>query len=438
MNFAFFILLNAILLIRPEELLPDIAGLRLYLIVIVLCIATTLPGLLAQLSAPALAQRPITVCALGLLVAMTVSQLAHGRFGVVDEDVPEFLKVLLYFLLLMAIINTPRRLIAFMAWIVLFVCVLATLGLLQYHEMIDVEALKPIEQKQYDPETGEVTSFPRLCATGIYNDPNDLCLILVTGITCCLCLATIARPVVLKLLCLCPIGLFGYAISLTHSRGGLLGLGVALCALTYARFGWKKSLPLLAILLPALLYLFAGRQTDFKTGGDDTANSRLQAWAEGLVLMMRNPRDAMTGIGVGEFLEQVNMVAHNSFVEAYVEMGLFGGSLFLGAFYLAGWGVWRTRRDDDIYDDPTLLKLQPFVFAIVVGYAAGMYSLSRNFVVPTYLVLGIAAAFIAMTCGGGVPDWFRLNRRLIKRLAIIGVLGFVFLKFFTQFMVQFG
>lgn len=438
MNFAFFILLNAILLIRPEELLPDIAGLRLYLIVIVLCIATTLPGLLAQLSAPALAQRPITVCALGLLVAMTVSQLAHGRFGVVDEDVPEFLKVLLYFLLLMAIINTPRRLIAFMAWIVLFVCVLATLGLLQYHEMIDVEALKPIEQGATDPETGERITFPRLCATGIYNDPNDLCLILVTGITCCLCLATMARPVVLKLLCLCPIGLFGYAISLTHSRGGLLGLGVALCALTYARFGWKKSLPLLAILLPALLYLFAGRQTDFDARGEHTGNTRMQLWAEGLTTMLRGPVATAVGIGAGEYADEFGNVAHNSFIEAYVEMGFFGGTLFIGAFYLAGWGVWRTRHDDDIYDDPTLLKLQPFVFAIVVGYIGGIFSLSRNFVVPTYLILGIGAAFIAMTCGGGVPDWFRLNRRLVKRLAIIGVLGFVFLKFFTQFMVQFG
>ena len=86
-----------------------------------------------------LAQRPITVCAIGLLVAMTVSQLAHGRFGVVDEDVPEFLKVLLYFLLLMAIVNTPRRLIALLAWLVVFVCVLSTFALLQYHEMIDIE-----------------------------------------------------------------------------------------------------------------------------------------------------------------------------------------------------------------------------------------------------------------------------------------------------------
>ena len=130
--------------------------------------------------------------------------------------------------------------------------------------------------------------------------------------------------------------------------------------------------------------------------------------------MLRGPVATAVGIGVNEYEGEVGQVAHNSFVQAYVEMGLFGGSIFLGEFYLAGWGVWRTRRDDDIYDDPTLLKLQPFVFAIVVGYAAGMYSLTRNFAVPTYLVLGIAAAFIAMTYGGGVPDWFRLNRRLVQ------------------------
>jgi O-Antigen ligase len=436
MNFGLFILLNAILLIRPEELIPDIAGLRLYLIVIILCTATTLPGLLAQLTGPALAQRPITVCTLGMLVAMTASQLVHGRVSVIDEDVPEFAKVLLYFLLLMAIVNTPRRLIAFMAWIVVFVTVLATLGLLQFHGMIDVEALKPIEQKVYDPDTQEVVeSFPRLCASGIYNDPNDLCLILVTGSLCCLCLASLARAMPLKLLCLCPIGLFGYAMTLTQSRGGLLGLLVAMCALIYSRYGWKKSLPLAVIVIPALLWVFAGRQTDFSASGNDTGNQRLQAWSEGISLLKRNP---ITGIGIGEFVEELGLVAHNSFVQAYVETGLLGGTLFLGAFYLAAWGVRRARHDGDLDEEPTLLKLQPFVFAIVVGYAAGAFSLTRNFVVPTYMVLGIAAAFITMSYGGGTPDWFRLNRRLLTRIAIVGVLGLVFLKFFTQSMVQFG
>ena len=38
MNFVLFLILNALLLIRPEELVPDLAGARLYLITIVACV----------------------------------------------------------------------------------------------------------------------------------------------------------------------------------------------------------------------------------------------------------------------------------------------------------------------------------------------------------------------------------------------------------------
>ena len=43
MKFALFLLLNAVLLLRPEELFPEIAGLRLYLLVIVPCTLLSLP-----------------------------------------------------------------------------------------------------------------------------------------------------------------------------------------------------------------------------------------------------------------------------------------------------------------------------------------------------------------------------------------------------------
>ena len=38
------------------------------------------------------------------------------------------------------------------------------------------------------------------------------------------------------------------------------------------------------------------------------------------------------GIGVGKYEDEVGLVAHNSFVHAYTELGIFGGALFLGAF----------------------------------------------------------------------------------------------------------
>src|SRR4051812_20057639 len=113
MDFALFIVLNAILLIRPEELWPEIAGLRLYQILIGICTVVALPGILQQLRLDELKRRPITVCVLGLLGAVTLSLLVQGRVDDIEEFVPEFAKVILYYLLLVAVITTPARLKVF-------------------------------------------------------------------------------------------------------------------------------------------------------------------------------------------------------------------------------------------------------------------------------------------------------------------------------------
>src|SRR4029434_4048871 len=107
MSCALFIVLNAVLLIRPEELWPEIAGLRLYLIVISLCLAAAAPRLLTQLSPHTLAQRPITVCVLGLLAAVALSLVARGRVDEAAEFVPEFAKLVAYYLLMVSVVDTP-------------------------------------------------------------------------------------------------------------------------------------------------------------------------------------------------------------------------------------------------------------------------------------------------------------------------------------------
>ena len=80
MNFALFLLLNAVLLIRPEELFPDIAGLRLYLIVIVLCTVTSLPRLIELLSPASLRTRPVAVCVLLFFASTIISLCASGAY----------------------------------------------------------------------------------------------------------------------------------------------------------------------------------------------------------------------------------------------------------------------------------------------------------------------------------------------------------------------
>lgn len=438
MNFAFFILLNAILLIRPEELTPDSAGLRLYLIVILLCILTTLPQILSQFSPSSLQERPITVCALGLLVAMALSEVVHGRLDVFNEQVPEFAKVLLYFLLLMAIVNTPARLSAFMGWIVIFVIVLSTLGILQMNGYINIESIKPVTQQHtFDPESGTYTKLSRMVSSGIYNDPNDLCLILATGSLCCLTRSSLTSSIVMRFVWLCPIVWFIYAMTLTFSRGGMLGLGAGVVSLIYARFGARKTLPLSLLLIPTILFVFAGRQSNIDLGDSgDTSQGRIQIWAEGFNIVCRSPVSLALGIGVDQYVDEVGRVAHNSFVQAYVEMGFFGGALFLGAFYLAARAIQQKPEDGEFDKEPMLRRMRPFVFAMVIAYAAGSYSISRNFVVPTYMILGIAAAFIAMANYDGIPEWFRFDQRMVKRLAVVGAIGWIFLFLFTKSLVQ--
>lgn len=434
MIFRLFLLLNALLLLRPEDLWPSLDGWHLYQLVIAVCLIGAAPRLVELCSLRALADRPVTVCVIGYLGAIVLSLLVRGRVESGVWEGAEFAKVVAYYLLLVAIVNRPDRFRTFLGWLVLMVAVLATLALLQFHNVIDVDAIRPVEQAEFDGNTGEVlTSYPRLRAVGLFHDPNDLCLILTTGTLACLARSAVAGPVG-RVLWLTPLGLFGYALMLTQSRGGLLGLAAGIGSLVYVRLGPRRGLPLAVVGVLALAAVVGGRQANFNLGGSDTAQSRLQLWAEGLTLLNHNP---ITGIGAGEYEEAVGQVAHNSFVHAYVETGLVGGTLYVGMFLLAAFALYRLPRWTAFWaHDREFTVLRPFVLAMVVAYAAGTFSLSRNYVVPTYLVLGLAVAYTRIALPDP-PAGLRMNRALAARLVLFGIGTLVFLRLFTQLLVRF-
>lgn len=425
MSLWLFLLLNAVLLIRPEELYPDLAGARLYLTVMAACLFTAGPRLIAVLQPHKLAERPITLCVIGVWAASVLSQLVRGQVDVALEVGAEFGKVIVYFLLLVAVVDTPSRLRTFLAGLVVLVVASSSIGLLQFHGVIDVPTIVPLERVEHGAD-GETTVLQQLQSTGIYSDPNDLCLILVTGTLAALSVAATDRGLFARLFWLMPIGLFGYAVVLTRSRGGLLGLIVAVGVWAWGRFGWKRALPMVLVLAPLLVFLAGGRQANISLSREDTAHSRISLWSDGLVSMMRNP---LTGIGAGEYADEVGQVAHNSFVHAYVELGLVGGSLYLAAFVAAGVALYRIRPAN-----PLLAALRPFVLAILVGYAGGTFSLSRNYVVPTYLVLGLADAYLR-TAVPYPPLGTGLSWRTAGRLLVLGGAGLVALRVLTQLLM---
>jgi O-antigen ligase len=430
--FGLFLLLNAVLFVRPSELVPDLATVPIYQIVILACLAASLPTVLfSVLSARSLTEQPITLCVLGLLPLAVLSMIGRLTLGDMWEQTTEYSKVLVYFLLLLANVNTPGRIRQFLTCLVLFIVPLTGIAVLTYHEIIAIPGLEMFREIVTGPGGVELYNY-RLRATGIFHDPNDLCLALSLSTIVCLFRFGDRRLGLFRVLWLLPVVLFGYAFYLTQSRGGLLGLGAGLVALFHARFGWKKTILLLLLCAPPGLYLvFEMRNSAFEGG---TGQSRLELWSEGFALFKQSP---FFGIGVGGFEDEVHHVAHNSFIHAFVELGFLGGVLFTGAFYLAVWSLYRLGAPGLRFVDAETRRLRPYLLAIVCAFVGGVVSLSRCYAIPTYLILGLSAAYIPTAVRPPLPvlHW---SFRLAVRLFLVGLGVLIFFYLFTRVVVQFG
>ena len=416
-TFFGFIVVNAALFVRPGEIVPAVMGWPIYAVVATAALLLALPAVLMQFGLQSLTERPITVCVIGVLLAIMMSQLTNFSVWGARTSGEEFFKVLLYYLLLLAAVDSVERLRRFMRWLAALAVVVTTIAVLQYHGVIDLPGLSEIAQGHVDSETGEVSVLLRLVSTGIFNDPNDLSLLLVLASSACVYSFGDRRWGAWRWIWITPMAMFAYAMMLTESRGGFLGLMAAVAVFVWARMGWRRALPVAALVVPAMFFIFAGRQTELGVG-EETAQARIGLWSEGLTMLKTSP---VFGVGYGQYDERVGQVAHNSFVHAFAELGFFGGAMFLGAFALAFVSVHRVRKAGKV--DVDLRRLGPYLLAIIAGYAVGMLSLSRTYVVPTYLVLGLAGAYGEIARRNGVePPLPRVSARLGVRLAALGVL----------------
>jgi O-Antigen ligase len=237
-----------------------------------------------------------------------------------------------------------------------------------------------------------------------------------------------------RALWLAPLGVFVYALQLTYSRGGLLTCAAGLLILFYAKFGWKKTLGLAVLALPAVLVLFGGRMTRIDIGdASDTSQQRIQLWAEGIAMLRSSP---LFGVGMNQYADHAGLVAHNSFVHTYAELGFFGGTFFTGAFYASFVGVLRLGFKDVVFDDRLTAKLCPCVLAMVGSYCAGMFSLSRPYTITTYLMLGIAASYLQIAGARSSVPGMKFDSRFVARLLAVSIGCVLFLYVFIRLMVR--
>lgn len=424
--FAGLLLAVATLFLRPSDLLIALDDWAIYQVLIGFCLILSYRGIYRQLTVESLRQQPVTVCLVLLVVMTAASHLADGFLWGARMSAWMVIKVLLLYLLISNIVDTPQKLVRFATWLALAITCMASLSLLDDFGYLSLASLEPIRDLSTGSD-GSVSEIMRLRGTGIFHDPNDLGLILVPGfVLCCFKLGT-PRAGMFRYLWLVAAIVLLYALVRTQSRGTVLSFAAVIPVYLFARYGWKATLAGSIAVAPLLAWLFAGRMTDVASLNDGTGQSRIRIWSDHLMVFRENP---FFGLGEGMLVEDFGVVSHNSFLHCFAETGFVGGTAFLAAFVIAASalanrcpnGENAAGESETAVSDSESYRLRPFVTAAVVGYAVGLFSLSRQFEAPTFLILGFAVATQKLTRVAWPKDWTSGGSLLLRSVALSALL----------------
>jgi len=388
--FILFLLVTTTLIIRPAELVKSLADLPIYESLILGAVALSYREIQRHFQPAALRQQPITLCAVVLIIAVFLSHMKHVYMHQVKSATVDYLETLIFYGLLVAVVDTPVRIRALLLTVALTSTVMVALCVLDYYEVVDYEFITHITDRHGKTATGADILEKRMRGTGLFQDPNDISLLIVAAGVISSYFLTDKSLGVLRIFWFLPLYVLGTGLLCTRSRGGLLAAAAAVGCMILTRYGRKVAI-CAAVGALLVLPLMAGRMGSMSLNSG-TGHERLLLWREGFQAI-KSPY-VLFGVGYGMYGEYAGLVAHNSFVHAFVELGLFGGSLFFGMFFFTIYSMYRIMKLPEWLRHPELNRMRPYIAGILGGWSIGLLSLSRCYVPPTFLVIGIQAAFL--------------------------------------------
>jgi putative inorganic carbon (HCO3(-)) transporter len=236
---------------------------------------------------------------------------------------------------------------------------------------------------------------------GLFGNSNDLALHLVTMVPLAVGFAFASKGVIRKLLYLGFAGIFVAAVVFTFSRGGFLGLFIALLVLA-RKIGRKNkflSTGALVVAISAVLVFAPGSyfgriSSIFNSSADVTGSSsqRTEILKRSFWVTLRYP---LTGVGMGNFhYKSVHeLVTHNAYTQVSSEMGIPALIVYL---MLMIYPLRRLRKiEAETLDDPQRRKLHYWsigVQASIVAYMVSSFFGAVAYHWYIYYIVGYAVA----------------------------------------------
>jgi O-antigen ligase len=160
------------------------------------------------------------------------------------------------------------------------------------------------------------------------------------------------------------------AIYFTNSRGAVLAFACA--ALFYFRNKFRSVFAIgLAFLLIGGLFMLGPSRVESIHSDEASARERTWLWEQGLHMLRDDP---VLGVGRGQYIKHVdlNLIAHNNYVQNFAETGLTGFFCFIALLWFSFKGN-MMLSDPKYAVDPRFAALGHMMTAAIVGYSAATF-----------------------------------------------------------------
>jgi len=376
--FWIFIVYLVLLIIRPHEFIPGLEQPSLLQMLLLASFAFWILSPNKQISLPQFGL--LTPFMLVVWIGMGL----NGWWGGIAKVVDKLLPPIFVFIVASGAVRSLRQLHIFMIVLIACASVLVLHGHYQLQFGVGWTGATPIQG--------------RMTYSGIFNDPNDLGLLLVVAVAMIIYLGEQSHSHVLSLVLLATFGWMGYGVYLTDSRGTMLASLMVLAFHVWRRYGKTALIAAGVLAVPVLVATTRLAQID---ADEASAEGRLEAWYVGIQLLKSHP---LFGVGYSNFVDHHYLTAHNSLVLAMAELGLIGFSMWLAFVGYSGYMLyWLSFKldgsqvqavlADDRSRQPDLraeVAASRALFSAAIGFAVAAFFLSQSYKFLLFLLCGIA------------------------------------------------
>ena len=386
MAYAALLFYVVILFVRPQEWVHALYGMRLQQFTIGVALATWL-GSLAT-SKWRLKAVPQNMLMLGLFAAALMSHVRHTYFSATISTFQEFGKIVLVFFLVSSLVTSlpkAKGLILVMALGALF---MAADGITEWHTGVGFTGVTPVIYH------GQV----RVRSSGIFHDPNDLSLMLVT-ILPFLMTYTWRRGHSMPIRALSGAACVPLALCIfyTNSRGGWLALGTMLMMYVAIHMRRRKLGVIFALVVFLIVFSLGPSRLSALSTSEGSAHGRIMPGAP----PTRCSRATRSSVSAGACLLTTRKTAWwptTPLRTAGGSWGMVGYFFWLGLVIASSKDCWAlsTLKVDDLETEENVEKAQyeqlgKATLAAFAGFMAAAMFLSRTYVVPLDVLFGLVA-----------------------------------------------